>query len=80
MVNKTEIIVEPGKQEIVITREFDATPELVFRAFTDPKLYAQWLGPRRLTTTFETFEPRDGGSYRFMKRAMNSLFMGFTMK
>ena len=48
--NKTTIIAEPGKQEMRITREFDAPRELVFQAFTDPELYVQWLGPRRLTT------------------------------
>ena len=55
--NKTTIIVEPGKQEMRITREFDAPRELVFQAFTDPELYVQWLGPRRLTTMLDTFEP-----------------------
>lgn len=43
MVNKTKMIVEPGQQEIFIVREFDASRELVFTAFTDPKLYSQWL-------------------------------------
>ena len=46
--NKTTITAEPGKQEMLITREFDAPRELVFQAFTDPELYVQWLGPRRL--------------------------------
>ena len=43
--NKTTIIVEPGKQEVLISREFEAPRELVFRAYSDPKLLAQWLGP-----------------------------------
>ncbi len=66
--NKTTIIAEPGKQEIIITREFDAPRELVFKAFTDPKLYIQWLGPRRLTMILETFEPRNGGSWRYIHK------------
>ena len=66
MVNKTKIIVESGKQEIFIVRELDAPRELVFKAFTDPKLYSQWLGPRRLTTNFEKLEAKNGGSYRFI--------------
>jgi len=66
MSNKTKITAEPGKQEIFITREFDAPRELVFKAHTDPKLYTQWLGPRELTMTLEKFEPRDGGSYRYI--------------
>jgi uncharacterized protein YndB with AHSA1/START domain len=64
----TKITAEPGKQELFITREFDAPRELVFKAFTDPKLYVQWIGPRRLTTTIETFEPRSGGSWRFIQK------------
>lgn len=66
--NKTIIIAEPGKQEILIMREFDALRELVFQAFTDPELYVQWLGPRRLTTRLDTFEPRSGGRWRYLQK------------
>lgn len=66
--NKTTIIAEPGKQEMLITREFDAPRELVFQAFTDPALYVQWLGPRRLAVTLETFEPRSGGRWRYTQK------------
>jgi len=66
--NLTKITAEPGKQEIMITREFDAPRELVFRAFTDPELYVQWIGPRGLTMTLETFESRNGGSWRYIQK------------
>ena len=66
--NKTKVTAEPRKQEFSITREFDAPRELVFKAFTDPKLYVQWLGPRRLTMTLEKFEPRTGGTWRYVSR------------
>ncbi len=66
--SKTNITAEPGKQEILITREFDAARELVFRAFTDPRLYMQWVGPRRLTMALETFEPISGGSWRYTQK------------
>ena len=46
--NKTTITAEPGKQELFITREFDAPRELVFKAYTDAEIYAQWLGPNGL--------------------------------
>jgi len=68
---KTKIVAEPGKQEIVITREFDAPRELVFSAFTDPLLYAQWIGPRGLTTKLEKFEPRNGGEWRYISKDKN---------
>jgi uncharacterized protein YndB with AHSA1/START domain len=66
--NKTNIIAEPGRQDILVTREFAAPRELVFKAFTDPELYVQWLGPRDLAMTLETFEPKSGGSWRYIHR------------
>ena len=66
--NQAKIIAEPGKQEIFIMREFDAPKELVFRAYTESKLYAQWIGPRGLATTLEKFEPKNGGSWRYIQK------------
>ena len=65
--NETKITAEPGKQEMIITREFDAPRELVFKAFIDPELYVKWLGPRRLSTRLELFEPRSGGRWRYIQ-------------
>ncbi len=64
--NKTIITAEPGKQELFITREFDAPRELVYRAHTEPEIFAQWLGPRDLSIDFEVFEPVSGGRWRFL--------------
>lgn len=64
--NQTKIIAEAGKQEIFIIREFEAPRELVFKAFTDPKLIVRWLGPRELKMRLEKFDPRSGGSYRYI--------------
>jgi uncharacterized protein YndB with AHSA1/START domain len=64
----TQIIAEPGLPQIVITREFDAPRELLFRAHVDPELLVQWLGPRRLTTTVEQLDARHGGTWRFIHR------------
>lgn len=65
---ETRITAEPGKQELFITREFDAPPELVFKAHTDPDLFARWIGPRGLTTSIEKFEPVSGGRWRFVQK------------
>ena len=65
---KAIIKAEPGKQEILITREFDAPREIVFKANTDPKLYKKWIGPRRLNTTIDTFESKNGGSWRYIQK------------
>jgi len=64
--NTTVITAEPGRQELFITREFDAPRELVFRAHTEAELYEQWVGPDDLTMTIEKMDATDGGSYRFL--------------
>ncbi|MEX0616257.1 MAG: SRPBCC family protein [Candidatus Woykebacteria bacterium] len=64
---KTKIVAEPGKQELFITRELDAPRDLVFKAYTDPKLYVQWLGPKGYKMHLEKFEPRSGGSWRYIQ-------------
>ena len=74
---KTEIVAEPGTQQITMTREFDAPRELVYRAYTDPDLLVQWLGPKRLTMTVERHELRDGGRWRFIHRDENGFEAAF---
>lgn len=64
--NKTTITAEAGKQELFITREFDAPRDMVFKAFITPELILQWLGPRELKMKLDKFEPKSGGSYRYV--------------
>ena len=52
--------------EFVIAREFDAPPEVLWRAWTDPAHVAQWWGPKGLTTRVEALDARPGGRYRFV--------------
>ena len=66
--NRVSIITEPGTKEIRIVKEFNAERQLVFKAFTDPDMYAQWIGPNGYTTRIDRFEPRDGGYYRFIQK------------
>jgi uncharacterized protein YndB with AHSA1/START domain len=66
--NTTHVSAEPGKQEIVITREFDAPRELVFKVCTDPELLPQWWGPRYLSTEVDRMDVRPGGQWRFINR------------
>jgi uncharacterized protein YndB with AHSA1/START domain len=63
---KTQIVAEPGVPQIVITREFDAPRELLFRAHIEAELLVQWLGPRALTLTVDRLEARDGGRWRYI--------------
>ena len=66
--HQTTVTAEPGKQEILISREFDAPRELVFKACTDPKLIPQWWGPRYLSTEVDKMDVRPGGQWRFINR------------
>jgi uncharacterized protein YndB with AHSA1/START domain len=75
--NQTKIIVEPGKQELFIIREFEAPRKLVFKAFTDPKLLVKWLGPRNLTMKIDKYESGSGGSWRFIHADKDGNEYGF---
>ena len=60
-----QITAEPGVPQVLTSREVDAPRDLVFRAFTEPELLAQWLGPRKYTMTVDRYDARDGGSWRY---------------
>jgi uncharacterized protein YndB with AHSA1/START domain len=64
----TTVYAEPGKQELLITREFDAPRELVFRVWMDPKLLPEWWGPRYLSTEVDKMDVKPGGQWRFINR------------
>src|SRR6476659_11227570 len=48
MEHKTKINAEDGKQELVITREFDLPLELLFKAHVEPEIVEQWMGTKVL--------------------------------
>jgi uncharacterized protein YndB with AHSA1/START domain len=53
---------------IRITRDFAATPEQLFRAHTDPELFARWVGPDGMATTVDRWDASTGGSWRYVAR------------
>src|SRR5262245_3424249 len=53
-------------REIVISRTFDAPPDLVFQAWTDPKRIGRWWGPRGFTITTFEMDVRPGGVWRYL--------------
>ena len=63
---ETQIEIDTKVPAVRITREFDAPPEKVFRAHTDPDLVAQWLGPRSHEMKIDHYDCRTGGSYRYV--------------
>ncbi len=66
--DRTKIIAETGRQELVITRTYAAPRELVFKAYTDRNLIPQWWGPRRFTTIVDKMEAKPGGVWRYINR------------
>lgn len=64
-VRETTVEADPQLPTIRITREFDAPVAHVYRAWTEPELVGQWLGPKDLTTKFDHWDLRTGGSWRY---------------
>src|SRR6266699_6763070 len=60
MERKTKINAEDGKQELVITREFDLPLELLFKAHVESEIVEQWMGTKVLK-----LESKKHGSYQF---------------
>lgn len=60
MERKTKVNAEDGKQELVITREFDLPLELLFKAYVEPEIVEQWMGTKVLK-----LESRKHGGYQF---------------
>lgn len=57
-----------GEKEIVLTSDFEAPRELVYRVSTDPEMVPRWWGPARLETTVDKMDVREGGEWRFVQR------------
>lgn len=57
---KTKIIAEAGKQQILVTREFDLPLELLFKAYVEPDIVEQWMGTKVLK-----LDSKRHGSYQF---------------
>jgi uncharacterized protein YndB with AHSA1/START domain len=55
-----------GEASVTLTRVFDAPRALVWRAWTDPKMMAQWFGPRGFTSTVPELDVRVGGVLRII--------------
>jgi uncharacterized protein YndB with AHSA1/START domain len=62
---EARITADPKLATITITREFESTPDKVFRCWTERQLVEQWLGPDVTDTRIDTWECRTGGSYRY---------------
>lgn len=60
MEQKTKVVAEDGKQDLVITREFELPVELLFTAYVEAEIVEQWMGTKVLK-----LDSRKHGSYQF---------------
>ena len=63
--HQTEIIVPEGLPLIELKREFDAPVDRLFRAWVDPDLFVQWIGPRSIDTRIDEWDCTTGGHWRY---------------
>ena len=63
--HETTIEADPNLPTVRIVREFDATPDRVYRAFVDPDLFARWVGPTDIAVQVDRWDARTGGGYRY---------------
>ena len=73
----TEISAPAGVPFIDMSREFDAPVELLYRAYSEPELLKQWLGPRKYEMVIEEYDLRDGGRWRYTHRDSDGNAFGF---
>ena len=66
MTNALELHVPDGLPFINFSREIDYPVAQVFRAYADPDLIVQWLGPRGMKMEIDHYDFRTGGSYRYI--------------
>ena len=74
---KLDLRVPPDSHICTIVREIDAPPKLVYDTLIDPELVPQFWGPSELETQVVTFEPRPGGSWRFVQKDAEGNEYGF---
>src|ERR1700724_2882768 len=67
-ITETVIEADPKLPVIRMARDFAATPGQLFRAHTDPALFARWVGPDAARTRIEHWDARTGGSWRYVTR------------
>lgn len=63
----TDVVAEPGRHDVVITRVFDAPRELVYRVFTDPEQVPHWWGPAGDSMVVDEMDVRPGGRWRYVE-------------
>jgi uncharacterized protein YndB with AHSA1/START domain len=73
----TATVTLPTDEQILITREFDAPKDLVYKAYTTPELVKRWWHAKRGEVTICEIDLRVGGKWRYVMVADGGLEVGF---
>jgi uncharacterized protein YndB with AHSA1/START domain len=73
----TATVTLPTDEQILITREFDAPKDLVYKAWTTPELVKRWWSGHRGTVTLAEIDLRVGGTWRFVMIAEGGYEVAF---
>jgi len=76
-VTRSATVTLPTDEQILITREFDAPKELVFKAWTTPELVRRWWHANRGEMTVCEIDLRPGGTWRYVMVAGDGMEVGF---
>ena len=73
----TAVVTTPAETQILITREFDASKDLVYKAWTTPELIKRWWAGKRGEVTVADVDLRVGGSWRYVMIADGGFEVAF---
>jgi uncharacterized protein YndB with AHSA1/START domain len=73
----TAVVTLPTDTQILITREFDAAPDLVFKAWTTPELIERWWAGKRGKVKSAEVDLRVGGKWRYVMEAQGDFEVAF---
>ena len=73
----TATVTLPTDEQILITRDFDAPKELVYKAWTTPELVKRWWTARRGAMTVAEIDLREGGKWRYVMNTEDGMEVGF---
>ena len=62
----TATVTLPAEDQILITRDFDAPKDLVYKAWTTPELVKRWWSGHRGSVTSADIDLRVGGRWRYV--------------
>ena len=75
--SRSATVTLPTDEQILITREFDAPRELVYKAFTTPELVQRWWHAKRGEMTVCEIDLRVGGKWRYVMVADGGMEVAF---